>query len=100
MRCHDIKHLSLHKQLGAERLLGAQDIIEEKLYIIDLSKGPSSLVTIDTGVSVGVTADIEGSNQVILAGAKDGITKFDLQTAKHDYIRKYWDEDSPGKAKR
>lgn len=43
-------------------------------------------------MSIGVTADIEGSDEVILAGAKDGITKFNITTAKHEYVAKYWNE--------
>ena len=72
----------------------------EKLYILDLAKGPTSLRTIDTGISIGVTADIEGSDEVILAGAKDGITKFNVQRGQHEYLAKFWNEgDGPDKAK-
>lgn len=72
----------------------------KKLHIVDLSKGPISLRTIDTGMSIGVTADIDGLDEVILAGAKDGITKFNVKTAKHEYIAKFWNEgDGPNKAK-
>lgn len=41
---------------------------------------------------VGVTADIEGVDpaEVILTGAKDGVTKFNLKTGQHEYIAKYW----------
>jgi sugar lactone lactonase YvrE len=71
-----------------------------KLYIVDLSKGPNSLRTIDTRISIGVTADIEGSDEVILAGAKDGITKFNVNSARHEYVAKFWNEDDgPDKAK-
>ena len=73
----------------------------EKLHIVDLAKGPSSLRTVETGISIGVTADIEGSDEVILAGAKDGITKFNIQTAKHEYLAEFWNEsDGPDKAKK
>ena len=56
--------------------------------------------TIDTGMPVGVTADIEGSDDIILAGAKDGITKFNLTNGKHEYIAKFWADEDPDKAKR
>jgi hypothetical protein len=80
--------------------LGGQDIKGEKLYIVNLSKGPSSLKVIDTSIPIGVTADIEGSAEVILAGAKDGITKFNVQNASHEYVAKFWNEnDGPDKAK-
>jgi hypothetical protein len=69
-----------------------KDINSSKLYIIDLHKGPSSLKEIDTGMPLGVTVDIEGvdSSKVVLAGAKDGVTKFNLQTGQHEYVAKYW----------
>lgn len=69
-----------------------EDINSSKLYLIDLNKGPSSLREIDTGMPIGVTADIEGvdSSRVVLAGAKDGVTKFDLETGQHEYIAKFW----------
>ena len=68
------------------------DINNHKLFVIDLAKGPKSIHTFDTGMPVGVTADIEGvdSSEVILCGAKDGVTKFNLKTQKHEYLAKYW----------
>ena len=42
---------------------------------------------------VGVTADIEGQDEVILVGAKGGVSKFNLETGKHEYIAKFF----PGK---
>ena len=68
------------------------DINNHKLHVIDLNKGPSSLTTIDTGMPVGVTADLDGvdSREVILTGAKDGVTKFNLKTGEHTYVAKYW----------
>lgn len=68
------------------------DINSSKLYIVDLDKGPTSLREIDTGMPVGVTVDIEGvdSSRIILTGAKDGITKFNLETGKHEYVTRYW----------
>lgn len=69
-----------------------KDINSSKLYIIDLHQGPTSVKEIDTGMPLGVTVDIEGldSSQVVLAGAKDGVTKFNLQTGQHEYVAKYW----------
>ena len=53
-------------------------------------------------MAVGVTADIEGSDDnIILTGAKDGITKFNLDTGKHEYITKLWTEsEGPDKVRR
>ncbi|KAL2403053.1 hypothetical protein ABEF93_007031 [Exophiala dermatitidis] len=68
------------------------DINNNKLYVIDLAKGPDSVRIIDTKQPIGVTANIEGvdSSEVILAGAKDGVTKFNLKTGEHEYVAKYW----------
>ena len=53
-------------------------------------------------MAVGVTADIDGSDDnVILTGAKDGVTKFNLDTGKHEYIAKLWAEsEGPEKVRR
>ena len=69
-----------------------KDINNKKLFIIDLEIGPDSVKTIDTKMPIGVTANIEGvdSSEVILAGAKDGVTKFNLKTGEHEYVAKYW----------
>jgi hypothetical protein len=71
------------------------DINDHKLLIIDLNKGPESVRVIETTIPIGVTADIEGvdSSEVILTGAKDGVTRFNLLTAKHEYVVKYWTGD-------
>lgn len=69
------------------------DIWNEKLYVVDLEKGPSSLREYDTGKPFGVTADIEGSDTEIVAGAKDGYVRFDLTTGKQEYLAKLWDQD-------
>ena len=68
------------------------DINNNKLFTVDLTKGPDSLKTYHTGMPVGVTADIEGvdSSEIILCGAKDGVTWFNLKSGKHEYIAKYW----------
>lgn len=62
------------------------------MYVIDLAKGPDTVRIIDTKQPIGVTANIEGvdSSEVILAGAKDGVTKFNLKTGEHEYVAKYW----------
>ena len=68
------------------------DINEHLLFVIDLQKRRDSVRIIETGMPIGVTADIEGtdSSEVILTGAKDGVTKFNLKTGAHEYIAKYW----------
>ncbi len=84
-------------------LMLPQDINNKKLFIIDLNKGPESVKIIDTKQPIGVTANIEGvdSSEVILAGAKDGVTKFNLKTGEHEYVARYWKgPDAEEKAKR
>lgn len=79
------------------------DINNHKIFVIDLHKGPGSLRTIETGMPVGVTADIEGvdSSEIILTGAKDGVTKFNLNTGQHEYIARYWSgQDAQEKTRR
>ena len=71
-------------------LITAQDIYGHKLHLVSLSKGPSSLRSIDTKLPVGVTADIDGVEDIILTGCKDGITKFNLSTSEHEYLAKWW----------
>ena len=68
------------------------DINKHKLFVIDLYTGPESIKTIETGMPIGVTADIEGvdSSKIVLTGAKDGVTKFNLDTGRHEYVAKYW----------
>ena len=78
-----------------------KDISAKKLYIVDLEKGPGSLQTINTEMALGVTADIEGRNDIILTGGKDGVTKFDPMTGKHEYLTSLWAEsEGPEKVRR
>lgn len=52
-------------------------------------------------MAVGVTADIKGEHDFILTGAKDGVTKFNLETGEHEYITKLWAEsEGPEKVRR
>ena len=69
-----------------------QDIWNEKLFVVDLAKGPASLKEFHTNKAFGVTADIEGSETDIVAAAKDGFVKFDLTTGKQEYLAKLWSE--------
>ncbi|KAI9877082.1 MAG: hypothetical protein M1830_004857 [Pleopsidium flavum] len=77
------------------------DIVKQKLHVIDLNKGPSSHKAYDLEVAVGVTADIDGSQDDIIVGAKHGFAVLNRKTGKHVYIKKLWDEkDGPGKEER
>ena len=83
-------------------LFERKDINNSKLYVINLNKGAQSVREINTGQKVGVTVDIEGidSSKTVLTGAKDGITKFDLDTGEHTYVRKYWSGEGAGETTR
>ncbi|PGH08760.1 hypothetical protein AJ80_07798 [Polytolypa hystricis UAMH7299] len=83
------------------------DILEEKLHIVDLEKGPSSLRTLNTGTPIGITANIETTETSqanagkIIAGAKYGFATIDEQTGAVEYIKKIWTEaDGEGKEER
>lgn len=101
------------------------DIVKQKLHVINLDKGPSSLKSFDLDVPVGwvldlylayqnillffptnfknysTTADIEGTDDEIIVGAKHGYALLDMKTGKHEYIKRLWDEsDGPGKEER
>lgn len=43
-------------------------------------------------MTISVTADIEGSQDHIIVGAKHGFALLDRKTAKHVYIKKLWNE--------
>lgn len=52
-------------------------------------------------MAVGVTADLQGEHHFILTGAKDGVTKFNLETGEHEYVTKLWTEsEGPEKVRR
>ncbi|KAJ6079152.1 hypothetical protein N7467_008905 [Penicillium canescens] len=71
------------------------DIWDQKLYRLDLAKGPDSLRVIDTAASVGVTANISGSNQLIV-GAKYGFARLNQSTGELSYIHEVWGEEGEG----
>ncbi|KAJ5582587.1 hypothetical protein N7535_001207 [Penicillium sp. DV-2018c] len=77
------------------------DIWDHKLYRLDLTKGPESLSVIDTEDSVGVTANIQGSNQnQLIVGAKQGFARLDQTTGKLAYIQKVWEDEDQVKRMR
>lgn len=51
--------------------------------------------------SSSTTADIEGSDNEIIVGAKEGYAIMNRETKKLEYIKKVWEEqDGPGKNER
>ena len=43
-------------------------------------------------MALGVTADVENS-KLLLTGAKDGLTLFNVETGEHEYLVKFWPHD-------
>ncbi|KAL9042568.1 MAG: hypothetical protein Q9214_003735, partial [Letrouitia sp. 1 TL-2023] len=74
------------------------DIVKQKFHTIDLSKEPSSHKQLDLEDAVSTTANIGGSEEDIVVGAKKGYAVLNQSTGKLRYIKKVWDErDGPGK---
>ncbi|KAL9129594.1 MAG: hypothetical protein Q9217_001982 [Psora testacea] len=77
------------------------DITKEKLHVVVLNKGPSSLQTFDLGTAVSTSADIERTSDEIIVGAKYGFAIMNHNTKALKYIKKVWEErDGPGKNER
>ncbi|KAL2827441.1 hypothetical protein BDW59DRAFT_144291 [Aspergillus cavernicola] len=78
------------------------DIWDQKLYALDLAKGPDSLQTLETSESIGVTANIENISEDrkdhIVAAAKYGFALLNRKSGELSYIGKPWDE--PDKLRR
>ncbi|KAL5342832.1 hypothetical protein BJX70DRAFT_355861 [Aspergillus crustosus] len=72
------------------------DIAEQKLYALDLAKGPESLRTLDTSESIGVTANLasgdERQKDHIVAAAKYGFALVNRNTGAISYIARPWEE--------
>ncbi|KAL3436930.1 hypothetical protein BDV09DRAFT_164045 [Aspergillus tetrazonus] len=72
------------------------DIWEQKLYALDLAKGPESLKVLDTSESIGMTANIANGNDSqkdhIVAAAKYGFGLVNRNTGELSYIARPWDE--------
>ncbi|KAJ5330081.1 hypothetical protein N7452_010471 [Penicillium brevicompactum] len=90
---------------AAKNELRFVDIWDQKLYRLDLAKGPESLKVIDTAASIGVTANItdpSGSHEdQLIVAAKYGFARLNQTTGELSYIQQPWgEEDGPGKAER
>ncbi|EPS30595.1 hypothetical protein PDE_05547 [Penicillium oxalicum 114-2] len=69
------------------------DIWDHKLYSVDLARGPESLKVIDTDASVGVTANIAGAKDEVIAGAQHGFARLNQTTGKLTYVAQPWGND-------
>ncbi|KAL4784807.1 hypothetical protein BJX76DRAFT_202556 [Aspergillus varians] len=72
------------------------DIWDQKLYSLDLAKGPQSLKTVATSESIGVTANIangsEGQKDQVIAAAKYGFALVNRNTGELSYVARPWEE--------
>ncbi|MCJ1471750.1 hypothetical protein MMC13_000390 [Lambiella insularis] len=77
------------------------DIVKKKLHIVDISQGPSSLITLDLQDAVGITADIEGAEgEEIIVGAKYGYATVNRKTGALSYLKKFFDDPEQAKKMR
>jgi sugar lactone lactonase YvrE len=78
---------------AATNTLRFVDIKKRKLHTADLAEGPRSLKTLDLGMPVSVTADIEGvdSRKRILVGGKSGVYWLDRETGKLELLKRFYE---------
>jgi len=69
------------------------DIVKKRIYFVDLAEGPSSLKQFDLEESFGTTADIEGYQDVIIAGGKRGYYTFNTSTGEARLIKEMWTDE-------
>lgn len=69
------------------------DIINKKLFFVDLAKGQSSLKEHQLEYSIGSTADIEGNDDEIVFGGKLGYGIFTRKTGQIRWIKKFWTDE-------
>lgn len=84
---------------AATNTLRFVDIKKRKLHTVHLAEGPKSLKTLDLGIPVGVTADIEGvdSSKKILVGGKSGIYLLDRETGELELLKRFYDTEERDK---
>ncbi|KAF2088985.1 hypothetical protein K490DRAFT_38430, partial [Saccharata proteae CBS 121410] len=79
------------------------DIVKQKVYALDLTKGPSSLKVLveltEPDTSIGTTADIEGDDEHFVFGGKRGYGIFNRKTAQFKLIKKYWSDEEIAQGK-
>jgi hypothetical protein len=92
--------LNIHCGLGegpyyepATNTLRFVDIKKRQLHTVGLAEGPRSLKTLNLGMPVGVTADIEGvdSSKRILIGGKSAVYILDRETGGLRLLRRFHD---------
>ncbi|KAK2761339.1 hypothetical protein FQN54_001861 [Arachnomyces sp. PD_36] len=74
------------------------DIWHQKIHFVNLKEGPSSLRSLNFDVSIGVTADIEGS-ELLAVGAKHGFATVNHETGEFKYIKRVWNNEQDGEGR-
>ncbi|KAL8816630.1 MAG: hypothetical protein Q9223_004389 [Gallowayella weberi] len=101
-------YLHLHCGLGeapyyeeSSQTLRFVDIVKEKIHTVNLKQGPSSHKVIDVDGPISTTADIEGTEDELIVGAKLGYAIFKRSSGELEYVAKVWNEsDGAGKEAR
>jgi len=69
------------------------DVEKQKLFRVDVAKGPSSLKTVkEHDISMGCTADIEGNAKEFIFGGKYGYGIANKETGEYRWVKKVWSE--------
>ncbi|KAH8650575.1 hypothetical protein BGZ60DRAFT_421372 [Tricladium varicosporioides] len=75
------------EQTGQARFI---DIADRNFYTFVPSKGPESLKVIKTQETIGVTANIRGSSNELIVGARSGVAKLNPVTGTVTYLCEFW----------
>ncbi|VUC20846.1 unnamed protein product [Clonostachys rosea] len=76
-----------------DNVLRFVDIVNKKVYRVNLDQGPSSLKEISYDDSVSVTAELEGAKDSFLFGGKYGIGFDKKSGGEPKIIQRYWSEE-------
>ncbi|KAL1587537.1 hypothetical protein WHR41_03738 [Cladosporium halotolerans] len=69
------------------------DIINKKIFFVELEKGQSSLKEQQLEYSIGTTADIEGTDEEFIFGGKLGYGIYTRKTGETRWIKKFWTDE-------
>lgn len=68
---------------------------KKEIHFVDMSTSPVSLRTIKTECHIGVTVDIEGVREKLLAAAKYGFATVDRKTGKMEWLQRVYQAEGP-----
>lgn len=69
------------------------DIVNKKLFFVDVAAGQSSLKEHQLEYSIGCTADIDGNDDEFVFGGKLGYGIFTRKTGETRWIKKFWTDE-------